>query len=46
MWPTFNMADCWIVIGVAALMLQMFFEEPEENADEGGAPPVDEAPAA
>ena len=29
-WPTFNMADCWIVVGVAALMLQMFLEgEPE-----------------
>ena len=25
-WPTFNMADCWIVVGVALLMLQMFFE--------------------
>ena len=26
-WPTFNMADCWIVIGVGILMIQMFFEE-------------------
>jgi len=25
-WPTFNMADCWIVVGVALLMLQMFFD--------------------
>jgi len=25
-WPTFNMADCWIVVGVALLMFQMFFE--------------------
>ena len=38
-WPTFNMADCWIVIGVALLMLQMLFEpdsgdpEPETGLD-------------
>ena len=25
-WPTFNMADCWIVVGVGILMLEMFFE--------------------
>ncbi len=38
-WPTFNMADCWIVVGVAVLMLQMYFEgdpveepEPERSA--------------
>lgn len=30
-WPTFNMADCWIVIGVALLMIQMVFE-PEPGA--------------
>lgn len=31
-WPTFNMADCWIVIGVALLMIQMFFEpDPEPD---------------
>ncbi len=37
-WPTFNMADCWIVIGVGILMTQMFFEEepvPDESEDEG-----------
>ena len=26
-WPTFNMADCWIVVGVGILMVQMYFEE-------------------
>lgn len=33
-WPTFNMADCWIVVGVGILMVQMYFEEdpPEEEA--------------
>ena len=25
-WPTFNLADSWIVIGVALLMIEMFFE--------------------
>ena len=32
-WPTFNMADCWIVVGVGILMVQMYFEEdpPEEE---------------
>jgi len=40
-WPTFNMADCWIVMGVGVLMVQMFFEEdpdadaPAEAANEG-----------
>jgi signal peptidase II len=39
-WPTFNMADCWIVVGVALLMIQMFFEpEPEPAAEsESGDP--------
>jgi signal peptidase II len=36
-WPTFNMADCWIVIGVALLMLQMLFEpgagDPERETE-------------
>ena len=36
-WPTFNMADCWIVVGVALLMLQMFFEpepgDPQREID-------------
>ncbi len=36
-WPTFNMADCWIVIGVAVLMVQMFFEgEPESEPNGEG----------
>jgi len=26
-WPTFNMADCWIVVGVGILMVQVYFEE-------------------
>lgn len=37
-WPTFNLADVWIVCGVAILMLEMFFEperEPEP-CDETG----------
>ena len=33
-WPTFNMADCWIVIGIALLMIQMLFE-PEAEAGDG-----------
>lgn len=36
-WPTFNLADCWIVVGVALLMLQMFFEpesgDPQREID-------------
>ena len=40
-WPTFNMADSWIVCGVAILMLGVFFEadpepEPPVAAEEGG----------
>lgn len=34
-WPTFNMADCWIVVGVGVLMAQMFFEPDPETASEG-----------
>lgn len=38
-WPTFNMADCWIVVGVGLLMLQMFLEpapgDPEAAIDPG-----------
>lgn len=38
-WPTFNMADTWIVVGVVILMVQMFFEEDlEEEATEAGDP--------
>ena len=34
-WPTFTLADCWIVVGVGILMVQMYFEEdpPEEEAE-------------
>lgn len=32
-WPTFNLADCWIVIGVGLLMFQMFFEPDPEAAE-------------
>ena len=32
-WPTFNMADSWIVVGVAILMIEMFLE-PEPQASE------------
>jgi len=35
-WPTFNVADCCIVVGVAILMLEMLFEpEPPEGEGEG-----------
>jgi signal peptidase II len=38
-WPTFNMADCWIVVGVAVLMLQMFLEgEPESAPNDSPSP--------
>lgn len=38
-WPTFNMADCWIVVGVAVLMIQMFFEgEPDPAPNESPSP--------
>ena len=38
-WPTFNMADCWIVVGVAVLMLQMFFErEPQSSSSDSPTP--------
>ena len=30
-WPTFNLADCWIVCGVAILMLDILFEPSGEN---------------
>jgi signal peptidase II len=33
-WPTFNMADCWIVIGVGILMIEMFFEQEDEPSVE------------
>jgi len=32
-WPTFNMADSWIVIGVGILMVEMFLEPELESAD-------------
>jgi signal peptidase II len=31
-WPTFNMADSWIVVGVGILMIEMFLE-PESPPD-------------
>lgn len=44
-WPTFNMADCWIVVGVMVLMIQMFFEPEHAEAEsvaaeDGEAPPT------
>jgi len=38
-WPTFNMADCWIVVGVGVLMLEMFLEPETEavESEEGDA---------
>jgi signal peptidase II len=38
-WPTFNLADCWIVVGVVLLMCQMFFE-PEPSSAAGGLDPA------
>jgi signal peptidase II len=37
-WPTFNLADTWIVIGVAILMLDMLFEPASEPEGEAEAP--------
>lgn len=36
-WPTFNMADCWIVCGVAILMLDIFFERDPTDGDSEAA---------
>ncbi|MFP6654822.1 MAG: signal peptidase II, partial [Myxococcota bacterium] len=34
-WPTFNMADTWIVVGVSVLMIELFFEpESDDSQDE------------
>ncbi|HKK52132.1 MAG TPA: signal peptidase II [Myxococcota bacterium] len=44
-WPTFNLADCWIVVGVGILMLEMFFDGDEPSAPEEAAP-VSERPTA
>ena len=30
-WPTFNMADSWIVVGVGILMIEMFLEPASES---------------
>jgi signal peptidase II len=41
-WPTFNLADCWIVVGVAILMLEMFFDsDGEETAKTSPGAPAD-----
>jgi len=32
-WPTFNMADSWIVMGVGVLMLEMFLEPDVDEPD-------------
>lgn len=36
-WPTFNFADSFIVVGVAILMIEMFFE-PEEGSEDSDDP--------
>ena len=41
-WPTFNLADCWIVCGVAILMLDIFLE-PSADADRIGEASPDES---
>ena len=38
-WPTFNLADCWIVVGVGLLMLQLFLE-PEPGGAERASDPA------
>lgn len=42
-WPTFNLADCWIVVGVAVLMLEMFLDSPADavSGEELGDPALD-----
>ena len=32
-WPTFNLADSWIVVGVGILMIEMFLEPKIEKID-------------
>jgi len=32
-WPTFNMADSWIVVGVGILMIEMFLEPEPPDTD-------------
>lgn len=44
-WPTFNMADCWIVVGVGILMAQMFFEEDPEEGTSDDVPLASESAA-
>ena len=36
-WPTFNLADCYISIGAALLILYSFFLEPRERKEEEAA---------
>ncbi|MAG30065.1 MAG: signal peptidase II [Deltaproteobacteria bacterium] len=44
-WPTFNVADCCIVVGVGVLMVEMFFEtEPEKPVEEAAAGIEEELP--
>ncbi len=41
-WPTFNMADSWIVCGVAILMVGVFFEsdaDRDSDSDRDAEPP-------
>ncbi len=42
-WPTFNLADSWIVVGVGVLMLEMFLEpeSPPENDSTETDPELD-----
>lgn len=42
-WPTFNLADCWIVVGVAILMLETFLDGGGSEAEaEDESPDQDE----
>jgi signal peptidase II len=41
-WPTFNMADSWIVVGVGVLMLEMFLEpDVDESESQASSQPED-----
>ena len=44
-WPTFNLADSFIVVGVAILLIEMFFE-PEGDSENGDANAVASEPPA
>lgn len=40
-WPTFNLADSFIVVGIVLLVIDIFAENDGERAGPSGSPPVD-----